>query len=151
MIAPPLPRFDADAFRRKLAGLTDPDRKPEAGEKTEIRETAIRFCTILAHLFGESLDRVTLWERIGSALSTSIAKVSDDDLDRFTTLCLEHVQAEDGKTAACEPLLSLLQTFSVRPREWRMAFVHYLGTHRTAALVHARARWQEVKEERIDL
>jgi len=135
-----------------LAGLTDPDRRPEsAGEREAVRQDAVRFCSILAHLFGESLERTTLWERIGSALSTSLAKVTDDDLDRFTTLCLEHVCAEDARVAACEPLLGLLQTWAARPREWRQALLHYLATHRTAALVHARARWERVKKGEVEL
>ncbi len=149
---PPLPLLDAEAFRRKLAGLIDPQRRPEsAGEKEAIRQDAVRFCTVLAHLFGDGLDRITLWEKIGSALSTSLAKVSDDDLDRFTTLCLEHIQAEDAKAAACEPLLQLLQSWMVRTVEFRQAILHYLHTHRTAALVHARARWEAVKKGTVEL
>lgn len=152
-ITPPeLPRLDAEAFRRKLAGLTDPERRPEsAGEKEAMKQDAIRFCSILAHLFGESLDRTTLWEKIGSALSTSLAKVSDDDLDRFATLCLEHIVAEDSKVAACEPLMHMLQAWETRTREWRHALLHYLATHRTAALVHARARWECVKKKEVEL
>lgn len=149
---PELPRLDAEAFRRKLAGLTDPERRPEsAGEKEAVKQDAIRFCSILAHLFGESLERTTLWERIGSGLSTSLAKVSDDDLDRFATLCLEHVQATDSRVAACEPLVHMLQAWAMRTREWRQALLHYLQTHRTAALVHARARWEQVKTKEADL
>ena len=146
-----LPRLDTELFRRKLAGIVDPDRQIEGGEKVEIREAVVRFGSIMAHLFGESLDRLTLWERIGSAFSTSLAKVSDDDLDRFVTLCLEHIKAEDGRVAACEPLLHMLETFAVRPREWRQAFLQYLLTHRTAAIIHARARWEKVKVKAVNL
>lgn len=116
-----------------------------------MKQDAIRFTSILAHLFGESLDRMTLWERIGSALSTSLAKVSDDDLDRFATLCLEHIVAEDSRVAACEPLAQLLQTWGARPREWRQSLLHYLNTHRTAAIIHARARWEMVKKKQVEL
>lgn len=146
-----LPTMDYQEFRRKLAGLIDPERKIEASEKIEVKEAAIRLCSIFAHLFGESLDRITLWERIGSALRTSCAKVSDDDLDRFITLCLEHIQAEDSRVAACEPLKQIIETFAVRPSEWKYAFTNYVNTHRTALLVHARSRWENVKKGTVDL
>jgi hypothetical protein len=143
--------MDYQAFRRKLAGLADPERKIEAAEKVEVKEAAIRLCSIFANLFGESLDRITLWEKIGSALRTSCAKVSDDDLDRFVTLCLEHIQAEDSKVAACAALMQMIETFAVRPSEWKYAFTAYINTHRTALLVHARSRWESVKKGTVEL
>lgn len=146
-----LPTMDYQEFRRKLAGLVDPERKIEASEKVEVKEAAIRLCSIFAELFGDSLDRVTLWEKIGSALRTSCAKVSDDDLDRFITLCLEHIQAEDSRVAACEPLTQMIETFAARPSEWKYAFTSYINTHRMSLLVHARARWQNVKKGTVEL
>lgn len=146
-----LPTLDFREFRRKLAGLADPNRKIEASEKVEVKEAAIRLCSIFANLFGESLDRVSLWERIGSALQTSCAKVSDDDVDRFVTLCLEHIQASDSLVAACDSLGQMIGTFSARPSEWRYAFLDYINTHRTPLLVHARARHKEVLAGRIEL
>lgn len=143
--------LDYPTFRRRLAGLVDPERKIEAVEKTEVREAAVRLCSIFAHLFGESLERITLWERIGSALRTSCAKVSDDDLDRFLALCLEHIQAEDARVAACDALRQMMETFAVRPREWRFALLAYINTHRLPLLVHARSRWEGVKKGTVEL
>ncbi len=143
--------LDTELFRRKLAGLVDPDRVPGRAEHETVRQDAIRFVTVLAHLFGESLDRITLWEKIGAALRTSLAKVADGDLDRFANLCLEHIVAEDSKVAACKALLQLLESWANRPPEWRQAFLHYITTHRIPLLVHGRKRWEEVKEAKIEL
>lgn len=148
---PSLPKMDYQAFRQKLAGLLDPERKIEVSEKLEIKEAAIRLCTIFASLFGDALDRITLWERIGSALRTSCAKVSDDDIDRFLALCLEHIQAEDSKVAACQPLLQMVDTWTARPTEWKFAFLAYINSHRTPLLVHARSRWEGVKKGTVSL
>lgn len=148
---PPLPVLDTEAFRRALAGLADPDRAPTAGEKAEVKEAAIRWACVLAHLFGDDLDRLTLWSRIDSALETSLAKVSDDDLDRFAHLCLEHVRAEASRAAACDALVSVLGTFTVRPPEWRHAFLHYVAAHRFAVIAHGRARWELVKAREVEL
>lgn len=143
--------MDYNAFRQKLAGLLDPERKVEATEKVEIKETAIRLCSIFASLFGESLDRMTLWERIGSAIRTSCAKVSDDDIDRFVSLCLEHIQADDSRIAASEPMKQMIEVFAARPTEWRFAFLAYINTHRTPLLVHSRSRWEGVKKGTVEL
>lgn len=149
---PPVPTLDTEALRRKLAGLADPlPRSVGKGEQTEIRDLASRFCSILAHLFSDSLDRLTLWDRIGSALKTALAKVSDDDCDRFVTLCLEHVQADAGKAAACEPLGQVIATLDGRPPEWRHAFLQYIGTHGYSVLVHGRRRWEMVKSKEAEL
>ena len=145
--------LDTQGLRQKLMGLADPHRTAadSAGEQNEIRDVAARLCSILASLFGEGLDRITLWDRIGSALETAGAKVSDDDLDRFVSLCLEHVQASPAKAAACDALAQLISTFAVRPAEWRHALLRYLHTHRYAVLVHGRARWEQVKAKEVEL
>jgi len=149
---PSLPTLDTEALRRKLAGLTDPDRTPGQAEGVEIPEAASRFCSILASLFGSELDRKTLWTRIDSALTTAWAKVaSDADLDLFASLCLEHVRADASAVAACEPLRQLLETFAVRPPEWRHAFLHHVHSRRYAVIVRARARWEAVKAGRAEL
>jgi hypothetical protein len=94
---------------------------------------------------------MTLWDRINTALATACAQTSDDDLDRFVTICLEKVQADPAIAAACEALGQMLATFATRPHEWRMALIDYITTHRHAVLVHGRARWQQVKVKEIDL
>lgn len=148
---PPIPVLDTEAIRRKLAGLTDPSRKPGGTERTEIRDIASRCCSILAHLFGEDLDRLTLWSRIDSALETAGAKVSDDDLDRWLSLCLEHVKADAGRAAACDSLQQVIETFAVRPAEWRHELLAYIATHRYAVVARGRARWEQVKRKEVDL
>ena len=117
----------------------------------EIRDAASRFCSILAHLFGESLDRLTLWTKIGTALETAAAKIADDDLDGFVALCLESVKADSAKTAACGPLSSMLDIFLVRTPEWRREFIAYVASHRLVVVVRGRQRWELYKGKKIEL
>lgn len=116
-----------------------------------MKETAARFCSVLADLFGSSLDRVTLWSRIDSALATAFAKAADGDLDHYATLCLEHIKADPSSVAASDALSSLLSQFESRPPEWRQRFVRYVNDHRMAVIVHGRARWNAVKGKEVDL
>ena len=148
----PIPVISTEEARRVLAGLADPDR-PSGGaaESLEVKEAAVRFGSILAKLFGPDLDRMTLWERIGSAFESACSKVDDGDLDRFAHLCLDHVRAEAGAAAACEALTATLETFAARPIEWRQAFVRYCRTHRIALVVHVRRRWELVKKGAVEL
>lgn len=140
-----LPVLNTEAFRRKLAGLSDPSRPGGIAEPAEIRETAHRLCSILASLFGESLDRKTLWDRIGSALKTSVAKVDDGDLERFVSLCLEHVQADVGEAGRSEALERELSTYETRPAEWRTAFLAYVAANHYPVVVFGRRRWERIK------
>jgi hypothetical protein len=153
MSSPPsLPQLRGDELRRKLAGMTDPLASvPGSTEKVEIKDAAIRFCSILSSLFGDDLDQKSKWDRIGTAISTACAKVSDDDADCFVSHCLDHIKAEDAQVARCEALSQLLTTFPQRTPEWRQAYLDYFRSHRHAVLVHGRARWEQVKAKAVEL
>lgn len=147
----PIAELDGEAFRRKIAGLADPSSGAGAISNVVIRDTAIRFVSILAHLFGEDLERITLWDRIGSALETADAKCSSDDTDAYATLCLEHIKAAPGRVAACDALLAVLGMLNQAKIEDRTAFLAYLRVHRFSALVHARARHKRVIAKEVEL
>lgn len=147
----PIPVISTDDLRRRLAGLVDPERTPGASEEMEYKEAAHRLGCVLASLFGESLDRLTLWDRIGSGFATACAKVDDGDLDRFASICLDHVKADPGAAASNAALGALLSTFAARPIEWRQGFVRYIRSHSYSVLVHARSRWERVKSKEIEL
>jgi Tfp pilus assembly protein PilP len=104
----------------------------------------------LASLFGDSLERVTLWTKIDAALVAACAKVADADLDRFVSLCLETVRAEPARAAASEPLFQMVTTFAARPPEWRHAFVEHVRHRRFAVVAHGRARWEACKKGEIE-
>lgn len=150
---PLLAVIDTQELRRRLAGLADPfsSSADTDGERVDIADTAIRFGTILAHLFSDDLDRLTLWTRIESALDQACAKVGGTDLEHWINLCLEHVKADAAKTAACEPLVQMIQSIEVRPAQWKHAFLAYVRSRRYVVVVKARARWEQVKSKECDL
>lgn len=146
----PPPTFDAQLFRQKLAGLTDPDYSAgdDNSAAAEHKRAAIDLCVCLCELFGESLDRTTLWDRIGSALMGACPKCADGDTDRFVSLCMEHVRADVGRASRHEILPKLLADWSERPAVWRQGFVRYVATHLFSIVPHARLAWERVKERR---
>ncbi len=148
-LPPPLPTFDSAVFRLKLAGLTDPDSSGEDNPSAaEHKATSIDLCVFLCELFGETLDRLSLWDRIASALATAASKTDDGDTDRFITLCLEHVKADPAAAARHLPLGGLLSACDGKSLAWRQGWVRYISGHSYAIVSHARATWEQVKESR---
>lgn len=149
----PIPILDAEAFRRKLAGLEDP-LGPRAGAagRENLKQTASRLCSILAHLYGvNESDRTKLWAHIGKALEVADSKTSDDDVDHFLSECLESVGAEHGRAAACDALTALAMEVAAWPAEHRHDFLNYLRAHRYTVLTFGRARWESVKAGEVEL
>lgn len=142
-----IPAIDQAEFRRRVAGLIDPNRKPTgAAETASIKEESVQLCLTLCELFGESLDRKTLWDRIGSALSTAACKCDDGDSDRFASLCLDHVKADNAEAARHEQFGAWVVTMAARDEAYRQALVRYCGTKTAIVLVHARAAWEQRKK-----
>ena len=142
-----LPSIDYQEFRRRLAGLADPDRPLGAEANGEMRRLASSLCSLLAELFGDDLDRLTLWGRIGTSLQTACAKVTDGNLDRFVSLCLEHVCADPARASGNEQLFMLLGEFGRKPIEWRQGFVDYVRTHIYVVISYGRQAWDLRKVE----
>lgn len=145
-----LQQLEPAQFRQKIAGLVDPERQTTGSEAYSISEEAVRFATILASLFGDDLDRLTLWDRISSALITAYRK-SPDDLEVFVNHCLEHIKAEHSRVAASEPLSTFLATMESRDQSVKKSFLSHIERRYFILIVKARARWQEVKAGRIEL
>lgn len=150
-LPPPLPTFDAAHFRLVLAGLVDPDYAGEdSAAAAQHREWAVDWCVCLCDLFGDSIDRVTLWTKIAAALSAACAKCDDGDVERFVDLCLRTVQADAGLAAASPDLDRLLLTASAKPISWRQGLVRYIESRTFAITAHARRQWGTVKAGRRD-
>jgi hypothetical protein len=137
-------------FRLKLAGLVDKGQEIKTLDKENIKEEAIRLTSILARVFGRDLDRLTLWERIGTALTGSSAKHSDN-IEEFLNSCLTHVKADFANVAASDEIDSLIHSLSSRDSEWQKVFINYINKNHYIILVYARKRWNEYKEGKIEL
>lgn len=129
--------------------MTDPERREAtAGERVAVKDSAIRLCALLARHFGEGLDRLTLWDRIGSAWEVALSKVGGDpDLFRLASLLLEHVQADPAAAARCDGLAGLYAEWEGWPDETRHAFLAYCRAHRYPLLAFGRQKWERMKEE----
>lgn len=142
-----IPVIDTDEFRRRVAGLIDPNRRPTgAAETASIKEEATQLCLALCELYGDGLERMAMWDKISSALSAAAAKCDDGDTDRFAALCLETVQADHTRAACNESFAHWVLTMSTRDEAHRQAFVRHCGAKTAIVVVHARAAWQQRKQ-----
>lgn len=142
-----IPVIDPQQFRLKVAGLIDPNRKPTGAAETEsIKQLAIDLCLTMCELYGESLDRMSLWDRITTALKTAAAKCDDGDVERFAALCMDHVKADYARAAANVRFSNFVSTMETRDEAFRQAFVRHCDLKASIVAVHARNRWAEVKE-----
>ena len=153
-LPPPIQSFDAVAWRHKLAGLTDPDCSEIDENKSMIehRKWSTELCVCLCEIFGDKgrggpLERITLWDRIESALRTSVAKSGDGSIDRLMSLCVEHVHGIGY--ARNTRYLSLL-ALTDNPMSWRQSFSRYIAQHVPAILGHGARAWEQVKQENAD-
>ena len=109
-----------------------------------VKMEAVRLCSIFPELFGDDLDRMTLWNRIGSAIETSVVK-SNGNIEVFVNSCLEHIKATASKVATHDELNNWISVCSVKPDDWKRNFFHYVSTRFFLIIAKARQEW-EVKK-----
>lgn len=147
-LPPPLESLSTEQFRQRLAGLIDPQERLSPDFQAEQKNHAIQFVACLPEVFGESLDRLTLWDRIGTALQTAHAKTAGEDYEFFISRVLEHIKAEPARVARCETIQYVMHWMADCPSEARHAWLAYMHTHLYAVLVHAKWAWEQAKETR---
>ena len=143
----PIRELSHEECRQKLAGLIAPEQAVADDRRAEIKQAAIDFVAILPHLFGDELERTTLWDRIGSGLQAALAKTASSDHEFFVQCVLSHILANPTKAASNSQLCDLLDKVDAWTDVDRQAWMQCFGTHLIPILVHARASWEEIKEK----
>lgn len=100
----------------------------------------------MCELFGESLDRMTLWDRIASALTTASAKCDDGDTDRYAALCLDHIKGDPAAAARHAGFAAWVMTMAGRDEAYRQLFVRHCGAKTAIVIVYARHAWELRKQ-----
>lgn len=142
-VAPRVESVRTDQLRQRLAGLIDPQAGRRVSESQTFKELAIQFCAALPAVFGEELDRLTMWNKIGSAIQSGYAKTVDGDIDLFAQCVLESIKADTTKAVACDRLTDAIDRLHSLPDEGRQDWLRYLVSHLIPVLVHARRAHKE--------
>lgn len=142
MSTPPLlNELTTEQFRQKLAGLVDPQESQTPERRAELKDLAIKFTSCLPSMFGDDLDRKTLWNRIGTGLQSAFAKTAGDDYEFFIQQVLDHIKSEPSKAAINQYLAEVITTLGEWSPSDRQAWITYFHTHLIPVLVHARNAW----------
>lgn len=136
-----LPTLNTEQMRQSLAGLIDVQAS-SVGSDANYDRLAIQFCAVLPRIFGDELERVTLWNRIGSAIQSAFAKVINSDVDLFVQHVCEHIRADVAAAVSDEGLFLVLEALHQLSAKERQDWMIYLKTHLIPVLVHARAVWK---------
>jgi len=144
-VLPAVAPLDSQSFRLMLAGLFSPCE--DQGAIEEYRSFGVRIAGLLARHFGPSLDALTKWDRIGTAITSACAKSPQGDPDLLLSAALEHVKAELS-VAANPEFSALLTELREKTPTWREGLVNYLQTTLYAVLVFARTKHVAARDER---
>lgn len=109
---------------------------------------AVQFCAALPSVFGQELDRMTMWDKIAAAIQSGYAKTVSGDIDLFVQHVLESIKADPAKAVACELLTDSIDNLHKLDEQDRQDWLTYLVTHLIPVLVHARRIHKDRMEDR---
>lgn len=130
--------LSTEQLRQRLASLINPQAEKPEWYAGVAKGLAIQFCASLPSVFGESLDRMTMWDKIAAAIESGYAKTVSGDLDLFVQHVLESIKADPAKAVACERLTDAIDDLQRLPEQERQDWLQYLVTHLIPVLVYAR-------------
>ncbi len=107
-----------------------------------MKELAINLVSTLPRLFGDELDRLTMWERIGNGVTVAIKKCGGDT-DVFLTQLLDHILANKASLASCEQLQAIIFKIDALEAGGKKLLLQTLETKLNVILVYARLAWKE--------
>lgn len=143
----PNPSLSTEQLRQRLASLIDPQEEKAAWHSEVAKALSIQFCASLPAVFGEQLDRMTMWDKIASAIQSGYAKTVSGDLDLFVQHVLESIQADPAKSVACTRLTDAIDSLQVLQEHERQDWLQYLVTHLIPVLVYARRAHKNIFAE----
>lgn len=144
----PSQSLSTEQLRQRLAGLIDPQAEKPEWYAEIAKDLAVQFCASLPAVFGESLDRMTMWDKIAAAIQSGYAKTVSGDLDLFVQHVLESIQADPANAVACDRLTNAVFELQSLPEQERQDWLQYLVTHLIPVLVYARREHKANMENR---
>lgn len=140
--------LDTVALRQALAGLIDPQAQKAEWFDETARGLAVNFCASLPRIFGESLDRLTMWDKIAAAIQSAYAKTVSGDIDLFVNHICESLKIDHAKTLACDDFTDAVMSLQELHGQQRQDWMTYLATHLTPILVRAKRAYKAGIEAR---
>jgi hypothetical protein len=142
---PTLERLTPEQFRQQLAGLRD-ERGSAAFSIDAFREHATNLGVALALVFNrKSLNPVTLWTRIDSAIQTGITAANGADIHALINTACEHVMASPNAVLSAE-FGGLIGPILDMEDDEAYAFIRHLARSRYTLIAFTRKAWTDRKD-----
>ena len=136
--------YSAAQFRQRLAGLESPETQFGADEMSAFKSQGVELILALREVFGSTLDRKTIWERISNGLKVASAKSSGKG-ETFLAEMLDYVKAEANGVVGNEKLISLTAFLIRLSPEAQRQFIRVCVEYRMLLCLQARAIAQSEK------
>lgn len=104
-------------------------------------DEAIRLISEVPRFFSDQLDRMTMWDRIGNGIGSSVSK-SDGDFRLFINYLVDYVKADFSKFACSDTIQSIISTFELRDKSWQRLFVENCQKYSFLIIAKSRQSWQ---------
>ena len=134
-------QFSAEGFRQRLAGLESQEKRFSEDELDDMKNVAVMMIRALRDVFGDALDRKTVWERISSGIVVSAAKSGGSQFnpgDKFVASLLEHVRAEANSVVGSDSLKAAVAAVNAMPRDSQRQFIRICVEYRMILCLEAR-------------
>ena len=147
-MTPPIDGFSAERFRQWLAGYDSQEAKVDDADMERLRELLSMFVGHLPLVYGFD-DRLTMWERIGNAVSYA-TQSADTDMGEWTSAILERINAPHSKVASLEEFQRVMAAIVTTPVYQRAAMLRLAKTQSYVVLAMAREIWEQHKSDAAD-
>ena len=111
-------------------------------------DEACRLICELPRIFSDQLDRLTMWDRIGNGIETSVSK-SGGQFRLFVNYLIEYIKADYAKFAAHDTLNNIISAFELRDKEWQRLFVDNMKKYSFLIIAKSRQMHQNKKNNKL--
>ena len=136
--------YSAERFRQKLAGLESPETRFSDAELEVLKAGGVKFILALREVFGSSLDRKTIWERISNGMTIAAAK-SGGKGDKFFVEMIEYVKADANAVVGNAQMIQAAADIMRMSPETQRQFIRACVEYRMLLCLQARAFAQAEK------
>ena len=98
----------------------------------------------MASLYGDDLDRKSMWERIGNGIVVCSAKCAGD-WEAFVNQMLQYIKADGARVASSKGLQTVLEEIIPKTKAWKESWLRCMETRHYLIIVQARAVWNSAK------
>jgi hypothetical protein len=138
-------KLNSSDFFKKLTNISEISLVSGSNYSDDVFvDEACRFISELPLIFSDQLDRMTMWDRIGNGIETSISK-SGGNFRLFVNYIIDYIKADYSKFAAHSTLNNIINAYELREKEWQRMFIDNMKKFSFLIIAKSRQMWNNKK------